>query len=264
MSFSVTLENASFFKRIINAMEMLDEPIIRVRESGLLVRQMDVSRSSMIHFEVPKSVFAQYEWEKDDMVQVDRSDLLRCLRRAKEDQYIGLSVTEDKRDKLVVTLSEKSVKDFTIPIFTVEEKNVNPPPPVRKALFDVKIKMDASAIADTIDEFISVFSKDIEGRIDFTATEGHLIIEATGARRGLTVTHMLDADILAMEVPDEKVSSSYGVTLLNEIVTPSANLSGVVLIEFAKEMPIRLTYELPFEGTLLYYLAPRVKVVEIE
>jgi len=260
MSFSVTLKDASFFKKIINAMSVLDEPIIRIEEDRLYVRQLAEIGSAMIHFELPASTFDQYECTKPDIIKISRAELLRCMRRAKAEQYIGLAIEEGKEDRLAVTLSEKSIKEFRIPILDVPSDERTPPPEVTKARFDdVKIKMDTSSIADSVDEFKSVLHKDF-GRLDFTATEGNLLLNGEGATRSLSVTHMLGTDILAMEVVEDKILSAYSISTLNAMIEGASALSGVVIIEFAEYKPIRLTYELPFEGKLQYYLAPMLKL----
>lgn len=260
MSFSVTLKDASFFKKIINAMSVLEEPVIRIEKDRLFVRQLAEIGSAMIHFELPASTFDQYECTKPDIIKISRLELLRCMRRAKAEQYIGLSIEEGKENKLVITLSEKAIKEFTIPILDVLDDELIPPPAVTKAKFDdVRIKMDTSSIADSIDEFKSVLHKDF-GRLDFTATKGDLLLKGEGSQRGLSITHMLGSDILAMEVIEEKVLSSYSISTLNMMIEGASALSGVVIVEFAEFKPLRLTYELPFEGMLQYYLAPMLKV----
>jgi hypothetical protein len=261
MSFSITLANAGFFKKIMEAMAILDEPIMRIEEDRFLVRQLGLMGSAMIHFELPSTTFDQYECSKPDIVKFNRKDLLDCLRRARGEQYIGFAVEEGKEDRLIVTLSEKSIKDFKIPIYAVLEDEEIPPPPVTKARFDdVKLKMDTSSLDDTLTEFGSILSKELD-RLDVTATEGHLIFEGKGARRSLTVTHMLGSDILAMEIVPNSVVTAYSVGSLIQIVEGAAKLSGIVLAEFSEYKPIRLTYELPFEGVLQYFLAPMMKVV---
>lgn len=260
MSFSVVLKDADFFKKIMNAVEILEEPIIRIEEDRLLIRQMETSHSALVHFEIPKSTFSQYQFDKPDVIKISRDELMKCLRKTSTDQMIGLAIEEGQEDTLTVTLSGKAIKDFTVPIFTVPSDERPLIRPIQKEFNDVKIKIDSSALADTVNEFSSILSK-ATGRLDFTAMEGNLVVKAKGSRRGLTVTHMLGMDILAMEVPDKAVESAYWIDLMSQIVEKSAQLSGIVLMEFAEKCPVKLTYELPFEGSLYYYIAPMLKVV---
>lgn len=258
MSFNFTLENALFFKQVISAIQVIEEPIFRVEKDRVYIRQMDTSHVSLVHFELPKEVFDQYYCDKSDSLKFKVADMMSCLRRVKKGQYIGLSIDESAFRKLIITLSEKSIKDFTIPLFVLEEGEEKAPFPVTKKFNDTKIKMDASAFADSIAEFKSILSE--FDTLNFTATEGHLILQGEGQRKGLTVTHMLGSDILAMEMVGDEVISHYAIAYLGTILGGTSTLSGVIQLEFSNGMPLKISYELPFKGSLYYFLSPKIDV----
>jgi len=259
MSFNIVLQNAGFFKKVINAMEILEEPVIRIEPDRMYVRQMDGTHSALIYFELPKSSFLSYECDAPTMVKVNREEILKCLRKVSDSQSIGLAVDEGKGNKMFITLTEKSIKDFSVDNYVVEEKDVIPPPNIGKATSDVKIKIDASAFADSIEELKSIMTADLS-TIDITASKGHLVLKGEGTKRGLTVTHILGSHILAMDIPEGITVSTFNIYILQMIVANPAALSGVLLIGYSTLKPLILTYELPFEGTLMYYLAPMRKM----
>lgn len=259
MSFSITLLDASFFKRIISALELIEEPIFRIEPDRFLIRQMDEAHVSLVHLEIPKEVFTSYDCEKPDMIKINREDLLKCMRKVTEDQSIGFSIQEGHTDKLVVTISERSIKDFTIPIYSLTEGEEVLPPPVTKAFAEAKIKMDSATLAESVFEFKGLAEK--FGRLDFHARKDYLRISSLGTgRRGLTITHTVGSDILAMELQKDSVESSFPIDYLSNIIEAPVALSGVIIMEFANERPLKVSYELPWNGELYYYLSPMTKI----
>lgn len=256
MSFAMTLQNASFFKKLVSTMVILDEPIFRIEKDKLWMRQIDITKAAMIELEIPKMTFDVFECSEPTLFQVKYKDLSGCLKRARDDQFIGLSTDEEHCDKLTITLSEKAIKDFTIPIFATDEDDRKGKPPVKIKEFDTVLKMDTSALLDSINEFKDVIEEH-EGLI-FISGDGNLVLKAEGEGRGLIITHMLGKDIICMN--EGKSESRYGVNFVSEVVVAPSALSGVVKVEFSTNMPVKLTYALPFEGSLVYYLAPRIVV----
>lgn len=258
MSFSLTMKNAVFFKRLVTALSVLEEPVFRVDKERLFVRQMDKTHSCLTHLEVSSKSFQTYSCEKPDTIKVQRDELLNCLKKVSENQYISLSITEENPDKLTVTVSEKSIKDFTVPLFNLDDEDKILPPQVTKATSSLKIKMDASALKDSVAELKGIIGE--HDMVEIRAVKDTLMLIGKGDKRGLTVTHMNGTDILSMETRLPVTTSHFGIVYLNAIVEDPSPLSGVVIIEFGQDMPLKLTYELPFEGSLYYFLAPRIEV----
>lgn len=258
MNFSMVLNNAVFFKRLINALTVVEEPIFNVNSDGLFVRQMDVSKVCMVELELPSSTFVDFDCDEPQYFKISKEDLLDSLRRAREDQYIGFTIGEETQGKLMLTLSEKAIKDFTMSTFTLDDGESALIKPPKRIDYESKIKIDTSAVLDTMSDLKSILAKDAV--VNVKTGKDCLVISGKGEKRGLTVTHQLGADILAMDTPDKCSDANYGVVYMSEIVINPSALSGVVVLEFSTDFPIKLTYELPFEGNLRYYLAPRLDV----
>ena len=57
----------------------------------------------------------------------------------------------------------------------------------------------------------------------------------------------------------EPSKATYNLNYLAELVKAGAATSEVVTAEFSTNMPIKVEFEIPQQGRLLYYLAPRIE-----
>lgn len=256
----MSLENASFFKKLVNTMAILEKPIFRIEKDRLWMRQMDTTKAAMIELVIPKTTFDLFECNVSMLLQVNYEELFKCLRRTKDNQFVGFSTDEEHKDKLTVTLSEKAIKDYTISIFEPNEEDSKPKPPVKMKEFDTVLKMDASALLDSINDFKDVIKE--PNSLIVTSKGGNFILMAETEASGLTITHMTGKDIICMN--NGESVAKYGINFLSDIVVAPSALSGIVKVEFSTDRPLKLTYVLPFEGTLIYYLAPRLKVEAVK
>jgi proliferating cell nuclear antigen len=53
--------------------------------------------------------------------------------------------------------------------------------------------------------------------------------------------------------------ATYNLNYLGEIIRAGSGASEVTSLEFSTNMPIKVEFEMPQQGRLLYYLAPRIE-----
>jgi proliferating cell nuclear antigen len=56
--------------------------------------------------------------------------------------------------------------------------------------------------------------------------------------------------------------ATYNLNYLSQIAKAAAATAELVTVEFTTNMPIRLTFDIPQQGRLAYYLAPRIEATE--
>jgi proliferating cell nuclear antigen len=64
--------------------------------------------------------------------------------------------------------------------------------------------------------------------------------------------------LLELDVKETSKATSY-LNYLSEITKAGASTSEIVTVEFSSNMPIRLQFEIPQQGRLQYYMAPRLE-----
>jgi len=85
-------------------------------------------------------------------------------------------------------------------------------------------------------------------------------MNARGDLMGASIELKKGSDALLSLEAKEPSKATFSLSYLSEIVKAAAATSDVVTIEFSTDMPIRLDFKQPYDGKLVYYLAPRIEV----
>jgi proliferating cell nuclear antigen len=92
-------------------------------------------------------------------------------------------------------------------------------------------------------------------------TDGEkMMMNAKGSIMGANVELQKGSDALLSVEVKEPSKSIFPLSYLSDIVKAAAATSDIVTLEFSTDMPIRLDFKQTYDGTLVYYLAPRIEV----
>ena len=250
--FKLRVASAKEFKNALDAIgTLIDEGTFLIDPEGLKLRAMDPSRIAMVDFMWGRSVFDEYEAPEEGIklcVSVD--ELKKLLKKARKDESLELSL-DTSTGRLKVIMRGRYVKSFTIPRLEVAGEEV---PGELKIPFDAKITLDAGelkkAIADVslVGDFVK-FSADNE-RLLLTAESD---VSSASVEFSRTSEAVIDFDV------KESSAATFDTSMLEKMVKAGSALADVVTLEFSTNKPIKLDFRLPYEGKLIFYLAPRVE-----
>jgi len=238
--------------------KMRVEVAFKFREEGLDIRQMDSSRTIMVHLILPKEVWKEYT-PLDRPILLDVQEMKKYLRSVKTAESIVLSADLGRESKLMMGVRGKyGFRNFGLAVMEPSEENKDPPV-VRKFVSDVKVKVASQALAEAAAD-----AKVVAGDEGFFAIEARskperFVVWAMeeGTFRSSWYDFHEDLSLMEMECNADKIRSAYGVPHI-EVVLSGRALSNVVLIEYAEDFPAKFTYQLAFPGKLEFVIAPRV------
>jgi proliferating cell nuclear antigen len=146
--FKLKVSDAKLLRDMATAISILvDEATFKIDPDGLKLRAMDPSRVAMIDFEWPKAIFQEYEATEPSKMCLNISELLKLLKRAGKDETVELSL-DDKTGKLLVSISGKYARNFTMPTLEASEEEV----PTPKISFNVKAKTTTQGLSQAIED----------------------------------------------------------------------------------------------------------------
>ena len=249
--FKIKLADARLLKNMISAISTLvDEVTFNITPEGMNLRAMDPSRVAMVDFEWPKTVFDEYVCEAPTKMCINISELLKLLRKTGKDEYVELSIDE-KTGKLQITLVGKYTRTFTMPTLETSEEEV----PTPKLSFNVKAKVTTEGLKGALDE-----ASLVSDHVRLEADNEKLILRAAGDIMGAFIELKKGSDALLDIEASEPSKATYSLSYLSEIVKSASTTSDIATLEFSTDMPIRLDFQQPREGKLVFYLAPRIEV----
>ena len=199
---------------------------------------------------MPKTVFDEYACEQPVKMCVNIGELLKLLRRSGKDEYVELSLDE-KSGRLQITIVGNYTRTFSMPTLEAAEEEV----PTPKLTFNVRAKVTTEGLRRSLEEAALV-----SDHVRLEADSEKLILRATGDLMGAVIELKKGSDALLDIEAKEPSKATYSISYISEIVKSSSALSDIATLEFSTDMPIRMDFQQPREGRLVFYLAPRIEV----
>jgi len=249
--FKAKISDAKLLRDMITAISTLvDEATFNITPEGIKLRAMDPSRVAMIDFEWPKTVFDEYAADAPTKMCINITELLKLLRRTSKDESVELTIDE-KTGRLNVGIKGKYDRTFNMPTLEATEEEV----PTPKITFNVRAKATTEGLNEAIQDVLLV-----SDHVRIEMDNEKMTMRATGDLMGATVELKKGSDALLDLEAKEPSKATFSLSYLSEIIKTAAATSDVATLEFSTDMPIRIDFQLPKEGKLTFYLAPRIEV----
>lgn len=248
--FKAVATDARLFKNLLVAVSALvDETDLNASPEGIRLRSMDPSHVAMVDFELPKTAFEEYSCGEARKIRFSISGLLKLLKRIRTDESLEI-VYDDSSRKLNLILKGKILRKFTMP--TLEPSGEEVPTP--KVTFNSRVKLTAESLRDIVED-----TQAVSDSVKFETTSNKLIVSAASELSNAVIElEKGNEALLEMEVSAPS-KATYNLNYLAEITKAGASTSEMVEVEFSTNMPIRLGFQMPQHGQLVYFLAPRIE-----
>src|SRR3989441_798522 len=147
----------------------------------------------------------------------------------------------------------------------IEEADFNATPEVP---FSARVKLAAASLRDIIDD-----AQAISDNVRLEVSPDKFLIKASGEMSSVAIEMDKGSDaILEIDLRPETdpktaqpaatttpARATYNLNYLGEIIRAGSGASEVTSLEFSTNIPIKVEFEMPQQGRLLYYLAPRIE-----
>lgn len=249
--FKVRVADAKLLRDAVTAIStLIDEGTFNIDSDGVRLRAMDPSRVAMVDFTMQKTVFDEYVSDEDTKICLSLSELLKLLKRAGKDEAVEL-LLDDKTAQFVITVRGKYTRTFRMPTLEASEDEV----PTPKIVFNAKATLTADGFRQSLED-VALVSDYV--RVE---TDGEKVtMNAKGDIMGANIELKKGSDALLSVEVKEPSKSAFPLSYLSEIVKAASATSDIVTLEFSSDMPIRLDFKQRYDGTLVYFLAPRIEV----
>ena len=248
--FKLKVSDAKLLRDMATAISILvDEATFKIDAEGLKLRAMDPSRVAMIDFEWPKSLFQEFVSTEPTKICLNISELLKLLKRAGKEEAVELSL-DDKTGRLLVTITGKYSRNFTMPTLEASEEEV----PTPKISFNVKAKTTTQGLSQAIED-----AQLVSDHVKIEAEPEKMTLSASGDLMGATITLQKGNDALLDLEVKENAKATFSLSYLSEIIKAASATSEIATLEFSSDMPVRIDFQQQKEGKLTFFLAPRIE-----
>ncbi|HXZ97765.1 MAG TPA: proliferating cell nuclear antigen (pcna) [Candidatus Acidoferrum sp.] len=244
------MSDAKLWKNLLAAIStLIEEADFNATPDGIKLRSMDPSHVAMVDFEWQKTAFEEYTCQEATKIRVNIASMLKLLKRVGSDEILEM-LYDEKTRKLNLTLKGKMMRKFTMPTLDPAQEEV----PTPKITFSSKVKLTTSTLRDIIDDVQAV-----SDNVKLETTPEKLIAAATTELSSAVIELEKASEMLIELDVKEPSKATFNLNYLSEITKAGASTSEIVTVEFSTNMPIRLEFDIPQQGRLSYYLAPRIE-----
>ena len=249
--FKLKMSDVKLLRDAITAIStLIDEGTFNVNPEGIKLRSMDPSRVAMVDFTMQKAAFDEYVSDQDAKICLNLGELLKLLKRAGRDETVEI-LLDESTGQIVITIQGRYKRTFRMPTLEAMEDEV----PTPKVTFNAKVTLTADGLRRSLED-VALVSDHVR-----METDGEkFMMSAKGEIMGANIELKKGSDaLLSLEVK-EPSRATYPLSYLSDIVKAASATSDIVALEFSTDMPVRLDFKQPYDGSLVYYLAPRIEV----
>ncbi len=230
----------------------LDEiPFIATPE-GLEVKRLTPDKTTMVILRLPITSFEEYDLGGEEEVTfiVSSDELNRVLKRGTRNDIVEIELEEDKRRIKIAFKDKKTNVTRTFYIETREgivEKLSEP---------QVELTVSAKMLTDDLKNIIND-AKMVGDEIDLIAYEDRLEAQTITPQKTYLNRLYADQGLLSYNISaTPPIRSKYSVDLLKP-VTKATTAADTVTLEYGEALPLRLSFDLPGGGILVYWISAR-------
>ena len=247
--FSCRLADAKIFQALIEAVSVvITEGNLLVTEHALGMRSMDPARVALVDFELPKEAFENYSYTEDLSIGISMDEVKEVIKRSKRDEAVEI-VYEVEKGRLVFRFLGPPERRFSISTLDLEGEDT----PMPSLDFATRIKLGSEMLVELVRD-----AEVVSDHIEFHADSDILKAKATSDTREVEVKITKDQHVTDFEVKEES-RAVYTLRYLKDMAR-AARMADEVSIEYSKDMPLRLDFQIPaVGGRLTYFLAPRIE-----
>ncbi len=246
--FKVVLSDPDLLRIPISTIaELIDEGVFHVAKDGISLLAADRAMVAVVDFKILANAFEEFKVEKESDVGLNVSNLLSILKRAGGGEKIEIS-TEDS-NRLKIALTNSSRRRFLLPIIEISQEEI---PPIDQLEFSAKVEIKPDILAESIKD-----AEIISDVILIEASKEGFRIKAEGdISQTETFLEKGNENLLDIKANDT-VDARYPLDYLKKMIK-AAKLADSATIEFAKDYPMKLSFNVTDKLKLAFVLAPRV------
>ena len=241
---------ASKFKNITQALtKVVDETPFFISEMGVSVKSLSEDKTTMLVLQLPSEAFETVEFEEPIAFKVNTKELHRIARRATRNDILELTIDRENRILKVEFRDKKTdiVRSFEVPVSFEGIEELSEP----KVELPVKGEMLASDFKDIISD-----AKLVGDELEILYKDNTIHIRVEEAGRSYEAILRENEPLLSISSTVDEAHAKYGVDLLTATAR-AASSSTTMTFQFGTALPIKVTFEMPEIGTLIYWVAPR-------
>jgi DNA polymerase III sliding clamp (beta) subunit (PCNA family) len=245
LKFEFVLPEPEYLKEPLKAInKFTSEVCFKVTKKGVSIIGVDPANVCMYMFELSKNCFSTFKYSGESSFNVNISTMNNLLKKCKTTSVLSIKRSELDKDSLCMDILDESKCSYKMNIYESDDRYYKKIPELE---FGVRLKLKRRNFFDSIGkaELCSgsvVFSVEVKKGLSLHADDDE----------GLSFNGEVSVEGDIAKDFKTKYSIEY-LKLMN-----ATGINDRPVLEFEKDYPLKITYELKDKLTLAFILAPRI------
>lgn len=245
--FRAVISDVELFKNVLSTVgEIVDEVIFKVSKDGLSLRAADRAMVAAVDLKISSKAFDSLEVDEPLNIGINLENLISVLKRASARNKVILDL---KDSQLEVRIENSSKRKFLLPLLEITQEEI---PQIDQLEFQAKAEVSGDILESGIED-----ADIVSDAVSLKASPSSFIMRAEGDVTQSELKLEKGSEGLIDLDSKEEVLARYPLDYLKKMIK-AKKISDTVKIEFGKDFPVKLTFEVKDKCTLSFVLAPRV------
>lgn len=254
--FAAQLNNGIIFKKIFDSIKEIVSAInIDVSSSGINIKAMDASHIIFVSLLLQESGFDVYKTDKNFIIGLDITNLLKILKCGDNDDIITLMTEQEEPTSLRLiyeNLQSEKISNFYLNLINLDIEQFDIPDLESSSIITMptiefgKIIQELFAISETVT--IEVTKEYILFSVIGDIGSGNIKLQSHESEK--------KEERIILEV-EEDIKMSFNLKYLS-MITKAQTLTSQVILCLSKDAPLIVNFQIEKIGSLKYYLAQKI------
>jgi len=248
--FRAVYPSASKFKYVAQTLaKIVDEIPFYAEPDALEVRVLSPDKTTMTVLKVPSIAFEEYLCDEETFFVVSSDEFNRIARRGTRNDLVVLELDSEAKTLRFMFKDKKTGIERVFLLSLKERVGEKLPEP------SLELGVSARMLSDDYKNIIRDL-KVVGEEAVFMYSDGKLVIKTSAQQKEYEGVFEQDNPLITLSATVDKAIARYSIGLL-EATLKAAAASKNVEIQFDTDKPLRVEFELPTGGSIIYWIAPR-------
>jgi proliferating cell nuclear antigen len=256
--FEARMTSGGMLKKITEAMkDLVTEANFDCSTTGISVQAMDSSHVSLVGLLLRAEGFDHYRCDRNISLGINLGSMAKVLKCCNNDDIVTLK-SDDNGDAMTFMFENQNqdrISDFELKLMDIDSEHLGIPDTDYKAQIQMpasdfqRICRDLAILGDTVT--IAVGKSGVKFSVTGELGSGNMTLKEN------TSVDTKEEDRVTIEM-EEPVALNFALRYLN-FFTKATPLSGSVILNLSKDVPLVVEYRIEELGHIRYYLAPKIE-----
>jgi proliferating cell nuclear antigen len=252
------MTSGGMLKKITEAMkDLVTEANFDCSTTGISVQAMDSSHVSLVGLLLRAEGFDHYRCDRNISLGINLGSMAKVLKCCNNDDIVTLK-SDDNGDAMTFMFENQNqdrISDFELKLMDIDSEHLGIPDTDYKAQIQMpasdfqRICRDLAILGDTVT--IAVGKSGVKFSVTGELGSGNMTLKEN------TSVDTKEEDRVTIEM-EEPVALNFALRYLN-FFTKATPLSGSVILNLSKDVPLVVEYRIEELGHIRYYLAPKIE-----